>query len=395
MDYYSSINQLYSLAPQKANTSEKDLVTVNNNLFIEQKGKLVYNTVVICFLRCEIMDENKNLIIRNSTAEFLTFELQTKEDSIEVRYEDENLWLTQKMMGMLFDVSVPTVNEHLKNIYNSGELDQESTIRKFRIVQTEGNRQVERNIDHYNIDAVISVGYRVNSIRATQFRRWATQVLKQFAITGYVLDRKRMENGAFLGEDYFERLLEEIREIRLSERRFYQKITDIYATSIDYDKDSPITKKFFATVQNKMHYAVTGLTAAELIKDRVSAEKPNMGLTTWESSPDGKILKSDVSVAKNVLTKEEISSLGRIVSAFLDIAEDFANRKIPLTMEDWSNRVDQYLQLTGREVLQNAGSISAKDAKIFAESEFEKYRITQDRLYKSDFDKLLNETKQK
>ncbi len=340
------------------------------------------------------MDEKKDLIIRNSTAEFLTFELQAKEDSIDVRYEDENLWLTQKMMGMLFDVEPNTITYHLQEIFKSGELDQEATTRKFRVVQIEGNRTVNRNIDHYNLDAVISVGYRVNSIRATQFRRWATQVLKQFAITGYVLDRKRMENGAFLGEDYFERLLEEIREIRLSERRFYQKITDIYATSIDYDKDSPITKKFFATVQNKMHYAVTGFTAAELIKERVSAEKTNMGLTTWESSPDGKILKSDVSVAKNVLTKEEISSLGRIVSAFLDIAEDFANRKIPLTMEDWSNRVDQYLQLTGREVLQNAGSISAKDAKIFAESEFEKYRITQDRLYNSDFDKFLKETKQ-
>ena len=340
------------------------------------------------------MEEKKDLIIRNSTAEFLTFELQAKEDSIDVRYEDENLWLTQKMMGMLFDVEPNTITYHLQEIFKSGELDQEATTRKFRVVQIEGNRTVNRNIDHYNLDAVISVGYRVNSIRATQFRRWATQVLKQFAITGYVLDRKRMENGAFLGEDYFERLLEEIREIRLSERRFYQKITDIYATSIDYDKDSPITKKFFATVQNKMHYAVTGFTAAELIKERVSAEKPNMGLTTWESSPNGKILKSDVSVAKNVLTKEEISSLGRIVSAFLDIAEDFANRKIPLTMEDWSNRVDQYLQLTGREVLQNAGSTSAKDAKNFAESEFEKYRITQDRLYNSDFDNFLKETKQ-
>lgn len=341
------------------------------------------------------MDESKNLIIRNSTAEFLTFELQAKEDSIEVRYEDENLWLTQKMMGTLFDVESNTITYHLQEIFKSGELDQEATTRKFRVVQTEGNRSVTRNIDHYNLDAVISVGYRVNSIRATQFRRWATQVLKQFAITGYVLDRKRMENGSFLGEDYFERLLEEIREIRLSERRFYQKITDIYATSIDYDKDSPITKKFFATVQNKMHYAVTGFTAAELIKNRISAEKPNMGLTSWEGSPDGKILKSDVSVAKNVLTKEEISSLGRIVSAFLDIAEDFANRRIPLTMEDWSNRVDQYLQLTGRDILQNAGSISSKDAKLFAESEFEKYRVTQDRLYSSDFDKLLEQINEK
>lgn len=341
------------------------------------------------------MSEGKNLIIRNSTAEFLTFELQAKEDSIEVRYEYETIWLTQKMMATLFDVTTKTISEHLSNIYSSGELDKDSTIRKFRIVRTEGNRQVNREIDHYNLDAVISVGYRVNSIRATQFRRWATQVLKQFAVTGYVLDRKRMENGAFLNEDYFERLLEEIREIRLSERRFYQKITDIYATSIDYDKDSPLTKKFFATVQNKMHYAVTGFTAAELIKNRVSADKPNMGLITWENSPDGKILKSDVSVAKNVLSKDELSALGRIVSAFLDLAEDFANRKIPLTMEDWAVRVDQYLQLTGRDIIQNAGSISAKDARLFAESEFEKYRITQDRLYKSDFDKLVEKTKKR
>lgn len=341
------------------------------------------------------MSDGKDLIIRNSTAEFLTFELQAKEDSIEVRYEDETIWLTQKMMSVLFDVESHTITYHLQEIFKSGELDKDSTTRKFRVVQTEGTRQVNRETDHYNLDAVISVGYRVNSIRATQFRRWATQVLKQFAVTGYVLDRKRMENGAFLGEDYFERLLEEIREIRLSERRFYQKITDIYATSIDYDKNSPITKQFFATVQNKMHYAVTGLTAAELIKDRVSADKPNMGLTTWDNSPSGKILKSDVSIAKNVLTKDEITALGRIVSAFLDIAEDFANRKIPLTMEDWATRVDQYLQLTGREILQTAGSISAKDAKLFAESEFEKYRITQDRLYESDFDKLVESIKDK
>ena len=339
------------------------------------------------------MSDGKDLIIRNSTAEFLTFELQAKEDSIEVRYEKETLWMTQKMMAALFDVNVPAISKHLQNIFNEGELDQDSTVSKMETVQNEGGRSVTRSIDYYNLDAVISVGYRINSIRATQFRRWATQVLKQFAVTGYVLDRKRMENGTFLGEDYFERLLEEIREIRLSERRFYQKITDIYATSIDYDKNSPITKQFFATVQNKMHYAVTGLTAAELIKERVSADKPNMGLTTWDNSPSGKILKSDVSIAKNVLTKEEITSLGRIVSAFLDIAEDFANRKTPLTMEDWATRVDQYLQLTGRDVLQTAGSISAKDAKLFAESEFEKYRITQDRLYESDFDRLVESIK--
>ncbi len=341
------------------------------------------------------MSEKKDLLMRNSTAEFLTFELQSKQDSIEVRYEDETIWLTQKMMATLFDVSVKTINEHLKNIYNEGELERESTIRKFRIVQTEGGRKVSREIDHYNLDAVISVGYRVNSIRATQFRRWATQVLKQFAIRGYVIDKKRMENGTALGEDYFERLLEEIREIRLSERRFYQKITDIYATSVDYDPKAPTSKKFFATVQNKMHYAVTGKTAGELLKERADSTKPHMGLTSWEGSPDGKILRTDVGVAKNYLSKEELESLGRIVSAFLDFAEDFAKRRIPMTMEDWATKLDSYLQLTGREVLQNAGSVSRKDAIRHAESEFEKYRIVQDRLYESDFDKLIEETEKK
>lgn len=340
------------------------------------------------------MSDGKDLIIRNSTTEFLIFESEAQEDSIEVRYENETLWLTQKMMATLFEVNVPAISKHLQNIYTEGELEESSTVSKMETVRNEGGRSVKRTLDYYNLDAVISVGYRVNSIRATQFRRWATQVLKKYTITGYVIDRKRMENGTFIGEDYFEHLLEEIREIRLSERRFYQKITDIYATSVDYDKNSPLTKKFFATVQNKMHYAVTGYTAAELIRNRVSSDKPNMGLTAWENSPSGKILKSDVSIAKNVLTKEEISALGRIVSAFLDLAEDYATRKIPLTMEDWANRVDQYLQLTGRDILQNAGSISAKDAKLFAESEFEKYRITQDRLYKSDFDKLVDETKE-
>ena len=341
------------------------------------------------------MSDGKELSIRNSTAEFLIFELQSKQDSIEVRYEDETIWLTQKMMATLFDVSVKTISEHLQNVYDQGELEREATIRKFRIVQREGTRQVNREVDHYNLDAVISVGYRVNSIRATQFRRWATQVLKQFAIRGYVIDRKRMENGTALGEDYFERLLEEIREIRLSERRFYQKITDIYATSIDYDAKAPTSQKFFATVQNKMHYAVTGHTAGELIAARADSDKPHMGLTSWEGSPDGKILRTDVGVAKNYLTKEELESLGRIVSAFLDFAEDFAKRKIPMTMEDWATKLDSYLQLTGREVLQNAGSVSRKDAIRHAESEFEKYRIVQDRLYESDFDKLVEETEKK
>ncbi len=339
------------------------------------------------------MNDGKELVIRNSTAEFLIFEKQAHADSIEVRYEDETLWLTQKMMSNLFDVSTKTISEHLANIYESGELDRIPTIRKFRIVQTEGTRQVSREVDHYNLDAVISVGYRVNSIRATQFRRWATQVLKQYAITGYVIDRKRMENGAFLGEDYFERLLEEIREIRLSERRFYQKITDIYATSVDYDKNAPATKLFFATVQNKMHYAITGSTAPELIVARADSDKEHMGLTSWERSPDGKILKSDVSVAKNYLSKDELESLGRIVNAFLDVAEDFARRKIPMTMEDWAKRLDMFLEFTGRGILTDAGTISTITAKAYAESEFEKYRVTQDRLYQSDFDKLVEKAK--
>lgn len=338
------------------------------------------------------MSENKDLIIRNSTAEFLIFEKQAHADSIEVRYENETLWLTQKMMATLFDVESNTITYHLQEVFKSGELDKESTARKFRVVQTEGTRQVNRDIEHYNLDAVISVGYRVNSIRATQFRRWATQVLKQFAVRGYVIDRKRMENGAFLGEDYFERLLEEIREIRLSERRFYQKVTDIYATSVDYDRNSPTTKLFFATVQNKMHYTITGNTAPELIMGRADSSKEHMGLTSWERSPNGKILKSDVSVAKNYLTKDELDSLGRIVNSFLDAAEDFAKRKIPMTMEDWAKRLDMFLEFTGREILTDAGTVSRITAQAYAESEFEKYRVTQDKLYQSDFDKLIEET---
>ena len=336
------------------------------------------------------MGEKKEITIRNSTAEFLIFEKQSGADTVEVRYEDDTLWLTQKMMADLFDVSIPTINEHLKNVFAEGELVEESVIRNFRITATDGKNY---NTKHYNLDAVISVGYRVNSIRATQFRRWATQVLKQFTMTGYVLDRKRMENGVFLGEDYFERLLEEIREIRLSERRFYQKITDIYATSIDYDKDAPTTKMFFATVQNKMQYAVTGNTAAELMMGRADSNVEHMGLSTWESAPDGKILKSDVTVAKNYLTKDELESMGRMVNAFLDLAEDYAKRKIPLTMEDWKTKLDGFLQLTGRDILKGAGSVLASDAKAHAVSEFEKYRITQDKLYESDFDKLEKETK--
>lgn len=341
------------------------------------------------------MSEGKELSIRNSTAEFLIFEKHAHADSIEVRYENETLWMTQKMMAALFDVNVPAISKHLQNIFSEGELDQDSTVSKMETVQNEGGRTVIRMIDYYNLDAVISVGYRVNSIRATQFRRWATQVLKQYAVTGYVIDRKRMENGAFLGEDYFERLLEEIREIRLSERRFYQKVTDIYATSVDYDKNAPTTKRFFATVQNKMHYAITGNTAPELIMERADSRKDHMGLTSWEHSPDGKILKSDVSIAKNYLTKDELDSLGRIVNAFLDAAEDFAKRKIPMTMEDWAKRLDMFLEFTGRDILTDAGTVSRITAQAYAESEFEKYRVTQDKLYQSDFDKLVEKSKEK
>lgn len=333
----------------------------------------------------------KELSIRSSAAEFLIFETQAKEDSVEVRYEDNTLWLSQKMMAQLFSVESNTITYHLQDLFKSNEITEDSTTRKFRIVQTEGSRQVTRDILHYNLEAIISVGYRVNSIKATQFRRWATQVLQQYAIKGYVLDKKRMENGAFLGEDYFEELLEEIREIRLSERRFYQKITDIYSTAMDYDKDSPITKEFFSKVQNKLHFAVSHQTAAEIVYDRADHTKQNMGLTTWKNAPNGKIIKSDVSVAKNYLSKEEIDDLEHIVSAFLDIAENRAKRKIPMTMEDWAGRIDKFLLADDRDILENAGKISAEIAKEKAESEFEMYRVIQDRTFKSDFDLFSEE----
>ncbi|MCW5588941.1 MAG: virulence RhuM family protein [Legionellales bacterium] len=337
----------------------------------------------------------KNLIIRNSTTEFLIFTAQSGENGIEVRYEDETIWLTQKLMAELFDVSIPTINEHLKNIFNNKELDQNSVIRKFLITAADGKNY---NTKFYNLDAIISVGYRVNSVRATQFRQWATQVLREFAIKGYVLDRKRLENGNFLDEDYFERLLSEIREIRLSERRFYQKITDIYTTSVDYNKDAPTTRTFFAKVQNKLHYAIHGHTAAELIKGRADSTKPHMGLTSWEAAPLGKILKPDVSVAKNYLSQDELESLGRIVNAYLDLAEDRAKRKIPMKMEDWAKHLDKLLELNDREILQHSGSISAEIAKTHAENEFDKYRVIQDKLFESDFDHqlkaALNKTKE-
>ena len=332
---------------------------------------------------------NNKLTIRNSTAEFLIFTQQTGESGIEVRYEEDSIWLTQKLMAELFDVTTANVNTHIKNIYEEKELVQNLTIKEFLIVQKEGERKVSRSIEHYNLDVIISVGYRVNSKRATQFRQWATQVLKEFAIKGFVLDKKRLENGSFLDEDYFERLLEEIREIRLSERRFYQKITDIYATSVDYNKNAPTTQDFFAKVQNKLHYAIHGLTASELILNRADSNKSHMGLTNWEHSPHGKVLKTDVPIAKNYLTREELDSLSRIVSAYLELAEGRAKRKIPMTMEDWTMQLDKLLELDARNILKNGGKISAKIAKNHAESEFEKYRIIQDRFFESDFDREI------
>ena len=330
----------------------------------------------------------KNLTIRNSTAEFLIFQLENREDGVQLLYSDETLWLTQEAISLLFDKSRSTIAEHLQNVFASGELAEDSVCRKFRQTATDGkNYQVK----YYNLDAVISVGYRVNSVRATQFRQWCTNVLRQFAIRGYVIDKQRMENGTFLNVDYFEHLLEEIREIRLSERRFYQKITDIYATSIDYNPDAPTTRIFFKKVQYKMHYAVHGHTAAELIVERANAEKEHMGLTTWAKSPRGKIIKSDVSIAKNYLKENELESMGRIVSAFLDLAEDRAKRHIPMTMEDWATRIDKFLEGDDRPILDDAGRVSAEYAKEFAETEFEKYRVIQDRLFQSDFDRLINE----
>ena len=332
-----------------------------------------------------------NLVIRSSSAEFLIFERQTHDKGIQVRFENGDLWLTQKAMSELYDCTTDNISLHLKNIYNDYELNKNSTTEEFSVVQKEGNREVKRNILYYNLDAVISVGYRVNSDKAIQFRRWATNILKEFSKKGYIIDKRRMENGAFFDEDYYDSLLAEIREIRLSERRFYQKITDIYATSIDYDSKSPTTIKFFKKVQNKMHYAVSHQTAAEIIYNRADSEKDNMGLTSWKNSPNGKILETDVVIAKNYLSKDELESLERIVSAFLDLAENRAKRNIPMTMEDWATRIDKYLLADDLDILKDAGKISREIACDKALSEFEKYRIKQDKLYKSDFDLLIEE----
>ena len=332
-----------------------------------------------------------NLVIRSSSAEFLIFERQTHDKGIQVRFENGDLWLTQKAMSELYDCTTDNISLHLKNIYNDYELNKNSTTEEFSVVQKEGNREVKRNILYYNLDAVISVGYRVNSDKAIQFRRWATNILKEFSKKGYIIDKRRMENGAFFDEDYYDSLLAEIREIRLSERRFYQKITDIYATSIDYDSKAPTTIKFFKKVQNKMHYAVSHQTAAEIIYNRSDSEKDNMGLTSWKNSPNGKILETDVVIAKNYLSKDELESLERIVSAFLDLAENRAKRNIPMTMEDWATRIDKYLLADDLDILKEAGKISHEIACDKALSEFEKYRIKQDKLYKSDFDLLIEE----
>ena len=338
------------------------------------------------------------ITMRSSAAEYLTYvaTVGEQQDSIEMRYEDENIWLTQKLMATLYDVDVRTINEHIKKVYLDAELEEDSTIRNFRIVQVEGSRQVTRNIKHYNLQMIIAVGFKVNSARAVQFRKWVNKIAKDYTIKGWVMDDERLKNGgSILTKEYFDRLLEQIREIRLSERRFYQKITDIYATALDYDRTAKTTKAFFAKVQNKMHYAVHGHTAAELIYERADAEKPHMGLTSWAAVPDGKIVKSDVSVAKNYLTEQEMRSLERIVSAYLDLAEDRAERQIPMTMEDWAKRLDLFLMADDREILTGAGKITVAIAKAKAETEFEKYRVVQDRLFMSDFDKYLLELQEK
>ena len=339
--------------------------------------------------------KNENLPeIRSSAAEYLTFIAATgnSEQSFEMRYEDENIWLTQKMMATMYDVEVHTVNEHIKKVFADSELSEELTIRNFRIVQTEGSREVSRDVMHYNLQMIIAIGFKVNSECAVQFRKWVNKIAKDYTIQGWVMDKERLKNGgSILTQEYFEQLLDEIREIRLSERRFYQKITDIYATAVDYDRTAMASKDFFATVQNKLHWAIHGHTAAEVIAKRASAEKPFMGLTSWKGFPDGKIQKYDVSIAKNYLAIEELSALERIVTMYLDYAEYQARRGVPMTMQDWKARLDRFLEFNEHEILNDKGKVSHEIAKAFAESEFEKYRIVQDRLFKSDFDKLIDE----
>ena len=336
--------------------------------------------------------------IRSSAAEYLTYIAATgnQPESVEMRYEDENIWLTQKMLATLYGVEVHTINEHISKVFVDGELIEQATIRNFRIVQAEGARQVSREVKHYNLQMIIAIGFKVNNDRAVQFRKWANRIVKEYTIKGFAMDDERLKNGGtILTELYFEEQLQRIREIRLSERKFYQKITDIYSTAIDYDLTANSTKRFFATVQNKLHWAIHGQTASELIYHRANAEKDQMGLTTWKDAPHGKIQKFDVSVAKNYLTEFEMQQLQRLVSAYLDIAEDMAMRHIPMTMQDWETRLNGFIQATDRAVLQDAGKVTAEIAKVHAEAEFEKYRIVQDRLFESDFDKQLKQIEQK
>lgn len=335
------------------------------------------------------MSEKKsnNQIVRSSAAEYLTFVAATGESDVNVIYADENIWLSQKMMGTLYKIETHTINYHLKKIFSDRELDENSVIRNFRITARDGKNY---NTQHYNLSAIIAVGYKVNSERAVQFRKWATQIVQEFTVKGFAMDDERLKNdGTILGKKYFEEQLQRIREIRLSERKFYQKITDIYATAIDYDVNAKATQRFFATVQNKLHWAIHGNTAAEIIVNRADHQKENMGLTTWKDAPKGKIQKFDVSVAKNYLSEREMQQLQRLVSAYLDIAEDMATRQVPMTMEDWETRLNRFIEATDRKVLQDAGKVTAEIAKAHAETEFEKYRIVQDRLFESDFDRMV------
>lgn len=337
--------------------------------------------------------KNERALIHSSAAEYLTFVASggSSEASVEMRYEDENIWLTQKMMATLYNVSVSAVNQHLKRIFEDNELEQEATIKKYLIVQNEGNRQIRREVEHYNLQAIIAVGFKIENERAVQFRKWANQIVKDYTIQGWAMDVERLKHGGNLTDEFFERQLEKIREIRLSERKFYQKITDIYATALDYDPSATATKRFFAAVQNKMHYAVHGSTAAEIVVDRADHKKKNMGLTSWEGAPKGKLHKYDVTIAKNYLSEFELGQMQRIVSAYLDMAEMQTMRKIPMTMEDWEKRLGGFLRLWDREILQDAGKVTAEIAKTHAESEFEKYRIVQDRLFESDFDRMCKQ----
>ena len=340
------------------------------------------------------MKKKKDKItIRSSAAEYLTYvaSVGDLQGSIEMRYEDENIWLTQKMMATLYDVDVRTINEHIKKIYSDSELEEDSTIRNFRIVQTEGSRQVTRDTKHYNLQMIIAIGFKVNSERAVQFRKWVNQIAKDYTIKGWVMDDERLKRGTYLTEKYFDEQLERIREIRASERKFYQKITDLYATAIDYDKNAATTRRFYATVQNKMHYAVHGHTAAELIVKRADHTKEHMGLTTWADAPEGKIKKSDVTVAKNYLSQDEMKQLNRMVTAYLDFAENMTLRHIPLTMQDWEMKLNSFIEMFDYGILQDAGKVSAEIAKLHAETEFEKYRVIQDRLFMSDFDRYMLE----